>query len=412
MNHIKYSILLLLPFWSIASFSQDMIYTNNDKISCNIIEISDNMVKYILPNKTATVSIPLNKTVMLFNERGDYIVSAKLNMAKESVVSFVNSTSNARPNDVIYTIGKSKFTGLIEEEDKNNVFIYSPEAAEKISTKEIAAIIYKNGRHKIMTSFDKAALILYTMRDPEMLKMEPGASATKTTPNSERTTKPAGTTLVQTPDKSGTAVNTIKSDTKKNKNPPPAPPPPLLTKEEIIQEKYKELAPESNFEAFKEKIQKKVYELNDYLKIICNKKDEITAVEKASRQALDLFVNDKSKVEVSNLSRNLINIYIIPEYLRHLRNNDYDKITIEWTNIQYVTNFRRGTDGQYSASITFEQVFRGYKDGKVVYEDLTVKKAEIKLKNTQKIIEGSVVEGWDVLLSDIGVQSTSLNVNN
>ena len=37
----------------------------------------------------------------------------------------------------------------------------------------------------------------------------------------------------------------------------------------------------------------------------------------------------------------------------------YDNIEIEWTNVQYVRDVKRGVDGNFYGVVSFEQVFRG-----------------------------------------------------
>ena len=87
----------------------------------------------------------------------------------------------------------------------------------------------------------------------------------------------------------------------------------------------------------------------------------------------------------------------------------YDKILIEWADLQYTSDFRKGVDGNYYGYIIFRQRFVAEKDNQVVYEDLTTKKAEVTLKSYNKNIEGQAIENWDVFLGDIRVQQTEAN---
>jgi len=73
---------------------------------------------------------------------------------------------------------------------------------------------------------------------------------------------------------------------------------------------------------------------------------------------------------------------------------------------QDVSDLKPGPDGNFYGVVSFEQVFRGYRDGKLVYSDITRKNATVVLKTYQKSVEGTTRSIWDVLLSDVGVIST------
>ncbi|MEP6750492.1 MAG: hypothetical protein ABJB86_22335, partial [Bacteroidota bacterium] len=96
----------------------------------------------------------------------------------------------------------------------------------------------------------------------------------------------------------------------------------------------------------------------------------------------------------------------IRAYLKAIKLYNYDKVEIEWTKLQYVSNLKKAPDGNYYGTISFEQVFRGYLDGKVVYEDLTVKTGEVILKSYEKMVNGVSQDEWEVLLGDISVKTT------
>ena len=62
--------------------------------------------------------------------------------------------------------------------------------------------------------------------------------------------------------------------------------------------------------------------------------------------------------------------------------------------------------GEYEGVVSFVQVFEGYRDGRAVYRDKTTKNIRIILKRYEKFENGIGEELWDVLLSDISVEST------
>ena len=163
---------------------------------------------------------------------------------------------------------------------------------------------------------------------------------------------------------------------------------------------------ETDYEEFAAKAVNKAEYLNNYLSLLCNQTLDIYDKEQAKESALKLFVHDSTVVQVSSLHREEIETFTIDAYLEHLTLFDYDKVELLWRNVQYVTKFRLAPDGNYYGTITVEQVFRGLKDGRPIYEDITQKDIEIVLGNFVKEESGVTEYAWDVFLSDIGVEET------
>jgi hypothetical protein len=157
---------------------------------------------------------------------------------------------------------------------------------------------------------------------------------------------------------------------------------------------------------FEEKAEKKTAQFTDYLKILCDKSAGYEELDKAVNQAVGLFVNEDAVVEVSSNNRNSILRSKIRDYLRKVKQVQYDKIDVKWTHVQYVSDLKPGPDGNLYGTVSFEQEFRGYRDGKMVYSDVTLKHANVVLKTYDKTYEGSTRKVWDVLLSDVGVVAT------
>ena len=163
---------------------------------------------------------------------------------------------------------------------------------------------------------------------------------------------------------------------------------------------------DTDYEEFAAKAVNKAEYLNNYLSLLCNQTLDIYDKEQAKESALKLFVHDSTIVQVSSLHQEEIETYTIDKYLEHLTMFDYDKVELLWRNVQYVTKFRLAPDGNYYGTITVEQVFRGLKDGRPIYEDITQKDIEIVLGNFVKEESGATEYAWDVFLSDIGVEET------
>ncbi|HXB05814.1 MAG TPA: hypothetical protein VNW04_01825, partial [Puia sp.] len=159
-------------------------------------------------------------------------------------------------------------------------------------------------------------------------------------------------------------------------------------------------------EEFTEKAEKKTVELTGYLTILCDKKATPEDLDKAVTQAMTLFINDSAAVEVSSANRNTISRRLVKDYLHHLKLIQYDKIEVKWTHVQYVSDLKPGPDGRLYGTVSFEQEFKGYKDGRLVYSDVTIKHATVILVTYQKVTEGATQRLWDVRLGDIGVVAT------
>ena len=169
---------------------------------------------------------------------------------------------------------------------------------------------------------------------------------------------------------------------------------------------FADMAPNLSEDEFRDKAAQKTRQFSTYLKILCDKSSGYDELNKAIDLAVLLFVNEDAIVETSSINRNDIRRRKIRAYLTDVKMYRYDKVELEWTSVQYVGDVKKGPDGNYYGVVTFEQVFRGYRDGKIIYQDITRKNANIVLKTYDKNDEGSVKKEWEVLLSDIGVLST------
>ena len=159
---------------------------------------------------------------------------------------------------------------------------------------------------------------------------------------------------------------------------------------------------------FSRRALKKTKALGEYLRMITDESLDELDQNKAVSQALKLFLDEERLVEVSSLNSEDIISYKITDYLKRLRSMNYARVELLWNQVAYVNNIRRGADGNYRGTISVEQVFKGYNsDNIIVYEDVTRKNIEIIIRVAEQMIDGKLVNKWDVLLSDIGVKDTS-----
>ena len=98
----------------------------------------------------------------------------------------------------------------------------------------------------------------------------------------------------------------------------------------------------------------------------------------------------------------------VRDYLSRLmiKSGQFDKVNVEYANVNYASEFKRGLDGNYYATVTFVQKFQGFTDGNLVYGDITKRSMTIVIKHYEKQVNGETIAGWDVYLGDIGVVET------
>ena len=163
-----------------------------------------------------------------------------------------------------------------------------------------------------------------------------------------------------------------------------------------------------NMELFSKKALQKTEEFSTYLQTISGVNTSRERAVKSINMACALFLNEESRVEVSSTNSAVKNKYKIRDYLNRLlfRSGQYDKIIIEYADINYASEFKKGTDGNYYGVVTFVQKFRGFIDGNVVYGDITKRNLTIVLRQYDKAVEGGSEAGWDVYLADMGVVET------
>ncbi|MCG8309841.1 MAG: hypothetical protein MI975_20765 [Cytophagales bacterium] len=149
----------------------------------------------------------------------------------------------------------------------------------------------------------------------------------------------------------------------------------------------------------------KVKDLGKYISIIGNKDTPFSEANRVIDRALELFA-EGSQMGVSSLSRKDIKYYGIREYFQRLMALNYDRVNIQWFNIQYISDLVRQPDGRYVGVITVYQRFTGESDDGLKYVDTTKKDITVYVERKQTQIQGRIIGFWDVLLGDIRVTET------
>ena len=151
----------------------------------------------------------------------------------------------------------------------------------------------------------------------------------------------------------------------------------------------------------------KVRDLSKYIKIVGSKETPFSEANRVIDRAEELFMSD-AEIGVSSLSSNQITYYRVRKYFEHLMRLNYDRVEIEWYNIEYVSDLQRQPDGTYVGVITIFQTFRGYDaEGNLEYKDTTKKDITVYVKRKETQIGGRTIGFWDVLLGDMRVKETT-----
>ncbi|HTE34254.1 MAG TPA: hypothetical protein VK666_27935 [Chryseolinea sp.] len=150
----------------------------------------------------------------------------------------------------------------------------------------------------------------------------------------------------------------------------------------------------------------KVRDLSKYIGIIGSKKTPFSEAQRVMDRAEELFASE-SEMGVSSLNRKEITYYKVRKYFERLMALNYDKVTISWYDIHYISDLERQPDGRYVGVVTIYQKFEGTSDDGMKYKDTTKKDITIYVERKKTQIQGRIIEFWDVMLGDIRVSETS-----
>jgi hypothetical protein len=150
----------------------------------------------------------------------------------------------------------------------------------------------------------------------------------------------------------------------------------------------------------------KVRDLSKYISIIGSKKTPFSEATRVMDRAEELFAAE-SEMGVSSLNRKEVTYYKVRKYFERLMALNYDKVTISWYDIHYISDLERQPDGRYVGVVTIYQRFEGESEDGMKYKDTTKKDITIYVERKKTQIQGKIIEFWDVLLGDIKVTETS-----
>ncbi|HYG01437.1 MAG TPA: hypothetical protein VD927_03280 [Chryseosolibacter sp.] len=149
----------------------------------------------------------------------------------------------------------------------------------------------------------------------------------------------------------------------------------------------------------------KVRDLSKYISIIGNKQTPYSESTRVMDRAEELFAPD-SEMGVSSLTDNTVEYYKVRKYFERLMALNYDRVTISWYDIHYISDLEQQPDGRYVGVVTIYQRFEGESDDGLRYKDTTKKDITIYVERKKTQIAGRTIEFWDVMLGDIKVTET------
>lgn len=370
-------------------FAQDKVYYKKSKIdNWKVIEINPQYIKAVdAADPEVAYSTTPSNVLFIFNKLGNFLVIPEMydpkKNAEMNVKNFFNEGKTVF-NDYakLITYKNEIIICNYQSHDENAIKYTANKKDFSIPKADVALIIFNNGEHRLLTSVEKAYKVLKVVQDKyselSLAHYDESISAGDTSLAKSNVQKDSAVNISA----AQSAEKEIKSNDKADQQLPPS---------TVLKLQDKALA--------------NIKQLGDYIQMICQKDSDPDEVTKTIDQALTLFIGD-AKIEVSSVNRSTVNQFRIKDYLIRLGYLKYDKVVIEWYNIQYTSLLRKGPDGFYYGTIEFEQRFLGISGDNRKYEDITRKTVEVVLKSYERNTGGETTMEWDVFLGDIGVTVT------
>ena len=378
-------VSLILAFSDL--FAQDRVYYKKSKVdNWKVTEINPQYLKAVDASdpELAYSTTPAN-VLFIFNKSGNFLVipdmyDGKKN-AEENIKNFFNEERSVFDDyDKLITFRNEIIICAAKSFDADKIVYTANKKDFSIPKSEVALIISKNGEHQLLTSADKVYKVL-TVVQGKYTELASG----------QYDEKAPDSLLVQNESKKDNAGSDRNAD--------------VNNSDTLKNSKSDQKLPPSTILKLQNKALVNIKQLGDYIQMICQKDSDPDEITKTIDQALALFIGD-AQIEVSSVNRSTVNRFAIKDYLIRLGHLKYEKVIIEWYNIQYTSLLRKGPDGFYYGTIEFEQRFVGISSDNRKYEDITRKTVEVVLKSYERNTGGETTMEWDVFLGDIGVTVT------
>ncbi len=412
-SSVKFALLFgLLPTLLLA---QETVYLANGNRSPGKLTAAEGEKLTITVNrngKPANFSLRRENILLAFADDGRFLVVSLLDAdparAQQEIDEFNKGKSSSAYDILVKIAPPSVIAGSISYESDALVNYKSTTGvAASISKRELAAIIYRDGRHRLVAPPNQAVSALISTRSEvfKLLTAPPPLSVRKAgappasapaqkkpvaTKVTEKTTsvKPK-TTPAAKPEPQTVVVEDKPVEVARPAEPPPADKPTLS---------------DAQYQEYRASALQRVDEFVAYLNVITDKDIDDDKKDKAIKEAVALFMPNAT-IDVASNKRPGVRKYKIDAYLKNLKMLPYASTTIEWTEMQYVSELTQAADGDYYGMITGQQTFTGYaENGKdVLYTDVTEKSVKVKLESYRKSGNEGPALKWAVLLGNIGL---------
>lgn len=368
------SITFCLTFVSL--YGQDALYFGNgDRMEATLTGATAERILISPVNGGRVVPLRRENVLLAFNKKGNYILIATLSkdveQAQRQIADFQKAPPRKAVTDLIVRIDPARVLPALIAYESDEIINYQQPgtgAAASINKGQVAAVLYRDGKHKLLQS---PATVVVTLNSTRAGLEKAAGSAAIALAKSKKTTPPAPPRPAGEQAKTGSAMA------------------PAVTSEQYKQYRAKSL--------------RRVKEFSSYLDIIADKNTPAREKDRAIEQAVKLFLPDAS-IEVTSANRPGSRRLGVAEYLNRLKLIPYQSVDIEWTEIHYVKELTKAADGNYYGLITGQQTFVGYgADGQPAYSDVTRKNVKVKLQAFSKEVDGQEEIGWEVLLGNINL---------
>jgi hypothetical protein len=383
--------------------AQDAIYYTKNKIDkWKVTEINPQYIKAVdVTDPEMSYSTTLTNVLFLFNKNGDFLVVPKLyedaTNAEIKIKSFFQTRTVFHDFDKIIT-NKNEVIICTYENIENDKIIYKVNGdILDVPASKVVAIIFRSGEHKLFANAEKVYKTLSAVQQKysELALAQQDQAADIATDSMQSDNSVARSDKPQA-DSQAVGLHISSTDTAVSTL--------SVALSDSARSGVMELEP-STISRLQGKAIANVRQLGDYIQVICQKDTEPEEISKTIEQALTLFITD-ARIEVSSINRSTVNQFKIRDYLIRMGMLKYQKVIVEWYDIQYTSQLRKGPDGFYYGTIEFEQRFVGVSADNAKYEDITRKSVEVVLKTYERNAGGKTTIEWDVFLGDIGVTVT------
>ena len=397
-------------------YAQETIYlANGNRLPGKLTGAEGERVRVtaVRNGKSSTFSSRRENLLVAVAADGRFLVISDLDQdpvkAQQEIDAFNKDEASRRTYDLLLKASPASVIQAQIQYESDEVVNYKALAggAGSINKRELAAIFYRDGRHKLLmppaavvTAVNSVRGELKRLFTPPVTKSVTVANVTKPTP--VKPAKGGGKPGVKVPaTKSSEPI--VKTEVSKPK------PEPSVSKPQAVATTtdVKPTLTEAQYQQYRSDALNRVDQFVACLNIITNRELDDTQRDKAIDQALGWFMPDAT-VEVSSTKRPGVRKLKIGDYLRKLKLLPYASTAIEWTEVQYVSELTQATDGNYYGLIKGQQTFTGYSENgqDVMYSDVTEKSIKVKLESYTKSDESEVTGKevkWRVLLGNIGL---------